>query len=216
MQYDGSGILQRRQFLRALGVTCIAATMAGCGGDGDSSGDGSNPDDAGNPDASGSVSCGDLNRGSQVFDPDGRQFQVVWDYPESFADVEREMANSDSLAGTRLGHTATKQPASWAFIIQINQAVNPADADAADRYVNNPVYDEATPISYEGTSVSRSTYGSGSNRTWNVAIPGDADGKFYPTTLVLGVDDSEYPDCVDAAVSVADGIMQSFRPNPAR
>ena len=125
----------------------------GTGGDdgtGDSGGNGNDVETTGEStaqsDQGGSFDCADLTRGSQVFDPDGREFQVVWDYPESFSDVEREIANSDSIAGARLGHDATKRPGSWAFIVQVNQGVNPTDADAADRYVNNPAYDEAEPI----------------------------------------------------------------------
>ena len=57
---------------------------------------------------------------------------------------------------------------------------------------------------------------SGSNRSWNVAIPGEVDGEFFTTTVILSAEnEDEFAGCGDVAVTLAEEIMQSFRPNPS-
>lgn len=225
----------RRTYLRAIGTAGVVVGLTGCTGAGNgdspdggggaesggSSGDGSGGVPTGEPsdriETDSPFDCTDLTSGSQVFDPDGRAFQVVWDYPETFSDVEREMANTDSLVGARLGHEASKQPGSWAFVLQLMQGLNPITAEAAERHVNNPVFEAADPIEYEGQTLERSTSGGGTNRSWNVAIPGDEDGEFFTMKVILASEnEDEFEGCTAVAASVAEGIMQSFRPNPAR
>lgn len=217
---------RRRTFLRALGATGAATLLAGCS---EASGDepiGEGGDPSATPmeepvtqaDTGGSFDCTDLTRGSQTFDPDGRKFQVVWDFPESFGDVEREMANTESLAGARLGHLATKETGFWAYIIQLNQTVSTTtNADIVDVYLDQDLYDAVEPIDYEGQSVKRARASMGDSHTWKMVIPADEAGEYYQMTLVLGIhNDEEYTACAETAVSVADDLMRSFRPNPAR
>lgn len=234
MAHDAShqGALWRRTVLKALGATGstgVATLLAGCseaeevsggapGTDEPGSGPGATDEPKPQADAGGSFDCSDLARGSQPFDPDGRQFEFVWDFPASFGDVEREMADSESMAGARLGHLATKQTGQWSFIFQINQMVEPRDnADMTGAFIEQQRFEEVSPIDYAGQTVRRARANLGDDYTWKLMIPGDAADEFYHVSIVLGVDgDEEYAACADTAVSVADDIMESFRPNPER
>lgn len=223
------GALRRRTVLRALGATGVATLLAGCSeaegepGDapgGDDAGSDSGPTDEATPEsaAGGAFECADLTRGSQTFDPDGRDFQMIWDYPESFGDVERQMANTESMVGARLGHLASKQSGHWPFMIQLNHPAGPSEqGDLTDRYVEQQGATEVDPIEYDGETVRRAMTGMGEDRSWRMAIPGDDEGTFYHVTIVQSVDnDDEYAGCAETAHSVADDLMASFRPNPAR
>lgn len=225
-----SGAIRRRTVLRALGAAGVATLLAGCseaegepggvpsGTDEPSDASGHTDDSTTQSDAGGRFDCTDLSRGSQTFDPDGREFEFVWDFPASFGDVEREMADVGSMAGARLGHLATKQTGLWPFIIQINQMVEPREsADMTAAFIEQQGFEEVSPIDYAGQAVRRARTNLGDDYTWKLMIPGDADDEFYHVSMILGVDgDEEHTACEDAAVAVADDIMASFRPNPAR
>ncbi|MFB6188556.1 MAG: twin-arginine translocation signal domain-containing protein [Halapricum sp.] len=220
--------LDRRTYLRTLGAAGAGMVLAGCSGGGDGNGGndpGSNDGTGGGGEQTtrdstggGSFACADLTRGSQTLEPGDRPLQMIWDYPETWGDVEQDMANTGRVTGARIGHRASKQSAYWVYLVAVSQVTDPMDADGADAYVNNPAYESTDPIQYDGQAVPRSTfsYEDDPSRQWFLAIPGQTDGEYYATQVILSIEENEqYGGCAEAATSVATGIMDSFRPNPA-
>lgn len=166
-------------------------------------------------DTGGTFDCTDLARGNQTFDPGRREFEFVPDFPESFADVEREMADTSSMAGARLGHLATKRSGLRSFIIQM---VEPrGNAAMTGAFIEQHRFDEVSSIDYAGQSVRRARANLDEDYIWKLVIPGDAADEFYHVSIILGVDGDEASlACTDTAAAVADDIVASFRPNPAR